>query len=1214
MPVQFILGRSGTGKTCYCIKAIVNALLEPGDNQPLILLVPEQATYQAQRAILSDERITGYSSRLNVLSFDRLQFLLLGRNTARPQLSRIGRAMAVQRILRNVSGRLKVFDLSANQPGLGRQMAEAVTELHQYAKTPEDIDELLGKLSGDESNSLTTLKFADISLVFKEYLNFIEAKFIDPDVQLSRTRRAIVETDFAKNAKLWVDGFAGFTTGELEILAELLKVVADAQIALCLDPSHIDLKNPDSKNADPISLFYPTQRTYTELFGIIKKLKLELAEPVILTEPARFSSCPPLAHIESTIFDHRQKKINAEDNVRIIAAPNARMEIRFVAGEILKLIRNKNLRYRDIAVIAPDLARYEHYIRAYFDDYRLPFFIDKRKLLNQHPLVQLIYSALRVVTGSFSGSDIFAYLKTDLVPLERCEVDLLENYCVAFGITGSDWQNAKDWHFAEPAQGRFDEQRINQIRQKVSEPLLELCSRLCPADNPDTCGVVSARLGPDVVSDTCGVVSARLEPDVVSEKNLTAAEFTQIIFDFLDSLVVRERMAEWIEEAAEADDHAAADEHRQVYDRLVNIFDELVEVFADEQMSCDDLISIIDSAFSQLTLAFIPPSLDQVLVGAIERSRHPDLKAVFLIGATQKQFPAPVAFDGLLTDVDRSAAESADFPLAATTDEKLAERQYLAYIAFTRPAQFLYVTYPLTDDKGSAEVHSQFITNLESLFENLAAESVASQQPSVEQVHNEYELTDLLCRELGKDAPRDVTRNSKQQLDRLLADICADKQLTKLGSITQQAVNYDNIAELGKDVCEKFFTGQIRTSATRLSTFAACPYRHFARYILELEERQEFKFEPLDLGIFYHRVLDTLLEQMNLSKRDFVTIQDQQLLELLGKSIAEFVRTDSFISNFARRSPHNMFIINCASETLEDCVLAIAQMVRAGKFRPTVSEISFGKVEGTRRTLGEFQLSLSNGQQLLLNGKIDRLDFAELNGKKVSLVFDYKRKDKSFSWSQFYYGLDMQLPIYMLAVKNADNSGVVTPDESGLPDVVSDTCGVVSARLEPDVVSDNRQYKTQDVVGAFYIPVETEVKSTPIDELPEKMDKFYYKAKGIFNGDFFQQLDGSNSNKFYNFHVTKDGSQYGYDNISGALRPPDFEKVLHFTQTQIIQLAEEILSGKIGIRPYRLSGSSPCSYCKYRSLCRFDWQINDYNALIPLNKLSALEKMETTNG
>jgi len=1173
MPVQFILGRSGTGKTSCCIKAIVNALLEPGDNQPLILLVPEQATYQAQCAILSDERIVGYSNKLNVLSFDRLQFLLLGRNTARPQLSRIGRAMAVQRILRDVSSRLKLFDLSANQPGLGRKMAEVVAELHQYAKTPEDIGQLLAELGGDELNSLTALKFSDISLVLKEYLNFIEGRFIDPDVQLSRTRQAITGTDFAKNAKLWVDGFAGFTTSELEILAEMLKVVADAHIALCLDPSHIDLKNPDS--TDPVSLFYPTQRTYTELFGIVKKLKLELAGPVILAEPARFASCPPLAHIESSIFDHRQKKISADGNVRVIAAPNARMEVRFVAGEILKLVKDKNLRYRDIAVIAPDLARYEHYIRAYFDDYRLPFFIDKRKPLNQHPIVQLICSALRVVTGGFSGSDIFAYLKTDLVPLERRELDLLENYCVAFGITGGDWQNAKDWHFAEPAQERFEEQHINQIRQKVSEPLLELHSRLCPADNPDT----------------CGVVSARLEPDVVSDKTLTAAEFTQTIFDFLDSLGVRERIAEWIEEALEADDHAAADEHRQVYDRLVNIFDELVEVFADEHMSCDVLISIIDSAFSQLTLAFIPPGLDQVLIGAIERSRHPDLKAAFLIGATQKQFPTPVGFDGLLTEADRTVAESADFQLAKATGEKLAERQYLAYIAFTRPAQFLYVTYPLTDDKGSAEVRSQFITNLESLFENLIAESVVSQQPAVEQVHNEYELTDLLCSELGRDisggepveSTRDPKRDSQKQLGRLLTDICADEQLAKPGSIVQQAINYDNSAELDKAVSEKFFAGQIRTSATRLSTFAACPYRHFARYILQLQGRQEFKFEPLDLGTFYHRVLDALLEQMNFAKKDFATIQDGDLLGLLRKSIAEFVRTDSFISNFARRSPHNTFIINSASETLEDCVLAITQMVRAGKFRPTVSEIAFGKpvvslsnpVEGVRLTLGEFQLALPNGQQLFLNGKIDRLDIAELNGKKAALVFDYKRKDIPFSWSRFYYGLDMQLPIYMLAVKNANN----------------------------------QQYKAHDVAGAFYMPVETEIKSTALDELPEKTDKFCYKAKGIFNGDFFQQLDSSNSNKFYNFFVTKKGDQYGYDNISGALRPRDFEKVLRFTETQIVRLAEKILSGKIDIRPYRLSGSSPCSYCKYKSLCRFDWQINDYNALAPVNKLSALEKI-----
>jgi ATP-dependent helicase/nuclease subunit B len=1150
MPVQFILGRSGTGKTSRCIKAIVNALLERG-NQPLILLVPEQATYQAQRAILSDERIFGYSNRLNVLSFDRLQFLLLGRNTTRPQLSRIGRMMVVQRILRNITNKLKVFGLSTSQPGLSQQMAEIIAELHQYAKTLQDIDELLNKLSGNESNSLTTLKFADISLVLKEYLRFTEGRFIDPDVQLSRTRCAIAKSDFAAGAKLWVDGFAGFTTAELEILGELLKIVADAYIALCLDPSDIILKNPD-----PLNLFYPTQRTYTELLEIIKKLKLKSAEPVILSDVVRFSFCPPLAHVEKALFDHSKKKISATENVRVIAAPNARMEARFVAAETLRLVKEKNLRYRDIAVITPDIGRYEHYIRAYFDDYRLPFFIDKRKPLSQHPLIQLICSALRAVTAGFSSSDIFAYLKTDLVPLERCEVDLLENYCVAFGITGGDWQTADNWHFANPAEKIFDEHCINQIRQKVCKPLLELHSKLCPPDDP--------------------------------RKILTAAEFTQIIFDFLDNIGVREKLSQWIEQAVEAGDHAAADEHRQLYDNLVNIFDELVEVFAAEQISCDDLISIINSAFSQLTLAFIPPSLDQILVGSIGRSRHPDLKAAFLMGATQKQFPSPLTLDGLLTEADRTTAQSADFPLADTATEKLAHRQYLTYIAFTRPAQFLYVTYPLTDDRAGAEVRSQFVTNLESLFENLSPESPASRQPAIDQIHSEFELADLLCGRLGKDSPPVSASHSQHQLGSLLADICADENLAQTGSIVLKAVNYDNAASLDKFVCEKFFASQIRTSATRLGTFAACPYQHFARYILELRERLEFKFEPLDLGIFYHRILDALLEQMNRTKTDFAAIQNHYPLELLRKIIDEFTRMDSFISNFTRRSPHNMFIINCASETLEDCVLAIAQMVRAGEFRPVVSEISFGKDEGARRTLGEFQLSLSNGHRLFLNGKIDRLDIAQSNSEKILLVVDYKRTDKSFSWPLFYHGLDMQLPIYMLAVKNAGNT----------------------------------QYKTNNVGGAFYMPVETEIKSTAIDELEEKTDKFHHKAKGIFNGDFFHLLDRTSSNKFYNFFVTKDGNQYGHNNTTGALRPADFEKVLRFTQTQIIRLAEEILKDVIEISPYRLNGDSPCSRCKYKPLCRFDWQINDYNVLEPLNKLSALEKisgelvesMGTTNG
>ena len=1092
MSVQFILGRSGTGKTSFCIKAIVNALLDAGEEQPLILLVPEQATYQAERAILADRRIAGYH-RLHVLSFDRLQFWLSGKNTARPALSRIGRQMIVHRILRDNKSKLKVFGSSATWPGLGRQVAQTIAELHQYAKTPDDIDQLLSELQKDERNSLAALKFVDIGLIFKEYLEFIEGKFIDPDIQLTRACQAVGTAAFVKGAKLWVDGFAGFTTAELAILTELLKAVADAQIALCLDPANIDLANPDAAKLDPVGIFGPTERTYTALIEIIKKCKLQLAEPIILDEAVRFSSCRPLAHIERNVFELQPEKMPTADNIRVISAPNARAEVRFVARQILRLVKEKGCRYRDIAVIASDIDRYEHYIRAYFDDYGVPFFIDKRKSLSQHPVFQLLSSALQVVTGGFSHSDTFTYLKTDLVPIERCDVDVLENYCLGFGIGESDWTSGQQWHFAGD-EDEFDERQISEIRLKAVGPLLELRDRLCPGDNP--------------------------------ARKMSADELVRAISDFLKVLQVRQTINDWIKEAEKRKDDTTADEHRQFYNKLIDIFDELVEVFAGQEMTCEDYIAILDSAFSQLTLAFIPPTLDQVLVGSIERSRHPDLKVVFLVGVTQRQFPAPVRSDSILTDEDRSAAESADFVLAATLSQKLAERQYLAYIAFTRPSEFLCVSSAITDDKGSAIPRSQFIDNLESLFENLKEESIAGEQIAIEKVHEKSELADLLCSGLGKDGSRYSMLDTRyslevshEQFSELLDDMCADEELTELGSNVLSAINYDNRAELEKKVVEELFGERIRSSATRLSTYAACPYQYFARYVLELKERKEFKLEPLDLGVFYHRVLDALLKKLCEENKDFATVDDKELLELLNEQVSKIVREDSFISNFARRSAHNTFIINSAAEVLEDCVLAIAQMVCAGSFRPALSEVSFGEVRNIHDALGKYELALPDKRLLSLDGKIDRLDIAELNGKKIAIVFDYKRRGASFSWSKFYYGLDMQLPIYMLAVKNA-----------------------IKPRLK-------------SVVGAFYMPVETVIGQVALDELPKKAEKFEYKAKGIFNGEFFQQLSAAASSgwdKFYNFRISSKECQYGDYGKSGALKPNDFEKVIEFTEKKIV--------------------------------------------------------------
>ncbi|MHC4624104.1 MAG: PD-(D/E)XK nuclease family protein [Planctomycetota bacterium] len=1144
MAIQFILGRSGTGKTSYCLKAIINALAEPGD-QRLILLVPEQATYQAERAILADRKIAGYH-RLHVLSFDRLQFLLLGKNTARAALTRIGQQMIVHRLLRENARNLKLFGSSADWTGLSRQMAETVVELHEYAKTAQDIDQLLSELDGDRHNSLAALKFADIGLIFKEYLKAVEGKFVDPDMQLNQARRAVAEAGFLKEARLWVDGFAGFTAAELAILSELLKTIADAQIALCLDPSRLDLSNPQMSGPEHFGLFSPTERTYSDLYEIIKKSEQKLVEPIVLTTGARFVDCSQLAHIERGVFEPAPSTVEAAESIRLISAPNARAEAQFVAAQIVKLVKDKEYRYRDIAVIASNVGRYEHYIRAYFDDYGIPFFIDKRRALNQHPVIHLICSALQVVTGGFSHYDICSYLKTDLIPADRSDIDLLENYCLVFGTGGADWQGDKDWNFAGEEEQDFDERRVNQIRQEVSGPLLKLWERLCPSGNP---------------------------------AGISADEFTQIIFDFLDSLQTPQKLGDWIEKATEAEDYSEVEEHRQFYDKLLTVFDELAEVFADRMMTAEDYLAILNSAFSQMTLAFIPPTLDQVLVGSIERSRHPDLKAVFLIGATQRQFPTPVVAAGILTDDDRKAAESADFALAPSARQKLLERQYLAYIAFTRPSQLLYVIYPLVDDKGGPECPSQFVTNLKSLFDDLNEECIAADRIDTEDAHTRHGLIDLLCGGLGRDALRESAQHSREALDELLDDVCADEDLADVGSTVVSALSYDNCARLDKRVVEKLFGPELRSSATRLGTFAACPYRYFARYVLELQERKEFKFEPLDVGVFYHKVLDMLSKAIAAERKDFAKIEDECLLRLLQEQVKKLFQTDSFVSHFARHSRHNAFIIDSASEVLEDCVRAIAQMVRAGSFRPSRSEVSFGQVKDTHDTLGDYRIRLSNNRVMLLAGKIDRLDIANVNNRKVAIVFDYKRRPKSFNWSQFYYGLDMQLPIYMLAVRST------SADQA-------------------------------DVVGAFYMPVEVSPGKAAFEEALSKAESFAYKAKGIFSGKFARQLDenASKDSSFYNFYVTKEGEPYGSYGNRGALRPADFETLLKFTGNKMGELAKEILSGRIDVNPYRLGSLSPCSYCKYKPVCRFDWQINDYNPLESLSKIDVLEAIEATDG
>ncbi len=1132
MAVQFILGRAGTGKTTYCINQIVDELSGDANNVPLVFLVPEQATYQAERAILNSEKVAGFS-RLRVLSFERLGFLLSAKNSGKSELTPIARQMAIQKILINCTDRLKVFKSAADRAGTACKIAEVISELFRQDKTIEQLDKLTEKI--EESSAL---KFSDIRMIFDEYLKFLAGGFADADLHLSQAKAKVKEADFLKGARVWIDGFSGFTEAEFSMLRAIFEVAVDVKAALCLDSGETDLDYPEQNPPNPDSIFYQTQLTYGKLVALARQLKQPITAPVLLADIRRFNQSRPLAHIEKSLFGKTAaQKIISNGSVNLVAAANIRNEVDFTARQIIKLVSEKNFRYRDIAVIVCDINKYQHYIRAAFDDFAIPFFIDVKRTVSHLPIFELLVSALNTATQGFRASDVVSFLKTGLSGVKRQDVDLLENYCLAFGIDRDVFLKGH-WDFAAK-DDNFDEKRINQIKDKALGQLIWLKDKLA--------------------LDTL----------------ISAEQFHKVVFEFLNRLDVPRKVNEAIEQLQQRNQFEKCDEYRQFLTQFSGLMDDFARIFDGCSMSPAQCVSIVINAMSNLNLKLIPPTLDSVLVGSIERSRHPNLKAVFVIGATQNQFPVPLTSESILTEADRTAAVRADFELSIEQEQKLIERQYLAYIALTRAAEYLFVSYPAADEKDSPVVPTDYINKLVELFCDLKLQSCQCHIDSSEDIVCVSDLADFICANLNRYDT--VPQKQFEQAAAIFEVMLSKSEFSELADFVDSAINYNNRPSIDGQLAERLFTKTLTASATRLRSFASCPYKHFAKYVLRLQERADFKCTPLDIGEFYHGVLENLFYEFQKQGTDFSQISKEQLTDIFNKVAGDYIADNSFLAGFTARSAHNRYIIASAKDMLLDAVIDFAQSAGVSQFRQVAAEIRFA--EGEQIAPVELELA-DNKSKLVIKGKIDRLDIAEVDGRYLAAIFDYKSSsDIKFDWCRFYHGIDMQLVIYLLAAKDAQIDG--------------------KGPLEP--------------IGAFYLPITSYPEKTELSKIEAKSKEYRRKARGLFDGQFHALLDKgepAGSNRYYSFFIKKDGKTFGHYGRIDALEPADYSALLGFAKKKLKELAEQILDGDIEPRPYRINKDSPCKNCPFAAVCRFDWRTNSYNFMPKKNKQLVIQSIE----
>ncbi|MDI6906192.1 MAG: helicase-exonuclease AddAB subunit AddB [Thermoanaerobacterales bacterium] len=1129
MSLRLILGRAGTGKTRRCLDEIRAALHRSADGPPLIFLVPEQATFQTEYALVTSPGLGG-TVRAQVTSFRRLAHRVLQETggAVRPHLSDLAKHMLLRALLEELRPRLRAFGRAANQPGFAGLVGHALSEIKVYGLTSSHLISAAQDLAGHSPDPLAD-KLTDLALLHDALEQVLAGRYTDPDDYLHLLAESLPRAASLNGAVFWVDGFAGFTPQEYAVLEQLLRCAPQVNLALCLDGRYAD--EPPGET----DVFYPTRTTLARVRALAAEQGVPEEPPLILDNgtPPRFAGAPALAHLERCFYVRpapAEKKAGPGE-VTLVSAANRRAEVEGAAREIIRLVRDHGFRWRDTAVVLRDLEGYHELIACVFTDYGIPFFIDHKRPVLHHPLVELIRAALEVAVTGWNFEPLFRYLKADLAPLTRDEVDRLENYVLAHGIRGDRWTDGRPWTYrrrftlagegedrAPSPEEAAELAAINNARQRAIGALHAFCRSA--AESRDVLGLTSA------------------------------------LFRLLEELEVPAGIEAWRREAEASGRLEEAQEHAQIWDGVLDVLDQMVQALGERSLSLADYARVLDSGIEALRLGLIPPALDQVLVGSLERSRSPEIQAAFVLGAVDGVLPARSAEDALLNDAERQRLEEIGLELAPGARRRLLNEQYLVYIALTRASRYLWISYPLADEEGNALAPSPVIERIRRLLPGVRV-SVCFTAPT------------------GGDDTAFVTRPGPTLaylVDRLRAArdgeaihpiwwAAYDWLLSRpawapaLRRATAALFHVNQDSRLHPDTAARLFGRPIRASVSRFERYRACPFAHFVEHGLRLRERPVQRLAPPDLGRFFHAALEQFAGQLMREGRewgDLTAAECAALTDCIVAGLAPQLQSEILLSTARHR-----YLTGKLQRTVERAAMVLGEHARRGLFRPVALELAFGP----DTPLGPLRLP---GAELA--GRIDRIDVARTPSGFLLRVIDYKSGRARLTIPEMEHGLKIQLLTYLdIALARARNI-------LGISNIAVLPAGILYFTVQNPLLHDHGPLQG------------TELERRLLRRL--RMDGYVLadpKAVALMDREARTVSD------LIPVHLTRDG--FGAN--SRVLSGEQFELLRRHLHALLTETARDIADGVVDIAPYRLGDETACRYCPYPAVCRFDRQLRE---------------------
>jgi ATP-dependent helicase/nuclease subunit B len=1164
------------------------------DGPRLIMLVPEQAALQTERAL--SVRMSGRTlGRCEVLSFRRLAHRILNEapGAAPAVLSATGRQMALRHLIGRHRQSLREFAKVADRPGLIAALSRTVTELLQEAVSAEQL-EVAAQAAADEQHPAAT-RLRDVALLYRAYLEYLGSQRVDPEGVLDLARARLDRVPWINGAAIWIDGFAGLTQQQIRMISALALRAAHLDIALLLDPTRSRARDPDGP-PDDLSLFARTERTWFALARVLHDAGVATEQPIVLGRAIlpRLKDAALLAELERNLFSLPLRTVELKPSVdasagtvRLVRAPHRRAEVAAAVRSITDLTQRPRspLRYRDVSIIVRDLEPYHQLISAELRASGIPFFIDRRRPTHHHPLVQLLRAALAMLGSGPFDQAVAMLLKSGLSGLDDADADALENYLLAYGLRASEcWD--EPWLFAPIPKKGDRRTKATAVRQEPPQPY-EPVDRLRRE--------LRQRLGE-------WRPAGRTKP-----ARSLCRTWVRKLYGLLQRLEAPQQLAAWCDEAVARGDLDEAAEHEQTWTDLVKLLDQLVDILGDEAMTGPQFRDVVESGLSEFTLGLVPATLDQVLVGSIERSRHPPVRAVFVLGFNDGLFPARRTDDGIIGDEERLRLERAGVELGRTQARQLLDERMLAYVAFTRPSELLWVSYSETDGNGKPLAPSPFWPHLQAALPGINVEAAEAEGP--ETIGTPTQLAAaitghmrLQCEEEPRAsapaAPPSESDHSTGGRPRGLKPAALTvshaawlslyewaRSARPVAGVVQAALKSLTPPEktrLSPGAAAALWPPPYRTSVTRLESFSACPFQHFAGYGLRLEPRPIHEIAELDLGRLYHLILEQFVNELMETGTTLREMPAGRIAESLSRLCRSVV--PQYAEAIRMEQREQQAAVRRGERELPHAVRGQQSRIGRTPLRPLATERTFG--DEADDDLPALELRLADGRTVLVRGAIDRIDVVQTGEAALAVVFDYKRSiGRTLRLDQVFHGLALQLLAYLLVIR-----------EHG-------------AQLSRTTLTPG---------GAFYLPLLAGIEKVdhPDDATEEDFDPYRpFGPRGIIDFDWIDALDpalGAGGSSAFAARRTKDGAISHIDS-SDAVGDGKLPLLLDHVRRKMTELTEDWLSGNIAVAPYRLGKETPCPLCQYRTVCRIEYATREARSLARMKRSVVLEELARTD-